>query len=191
VVTGAVQNYIPGVRLTGNLRIAPAVMKDGRIRIAKVTVQSDPGSPQRIALSACLFPAKPYNAYAPGSSDIAAANAPTPAQVTAGGAALAVAGGTLPVAGNASLPFLDARRYPNLAEGLAPTTVPCGSDAPGELADVIRSSGLTGTVSGLPAPADPAYAGVGYRGDQATVAGDLTVDPIEVDVLLGDEPIGT
>ena len=190
VVTGAVQNYIPGVRLTGNLRIAPAIMKDGRVRIAKATVQSDPNSPDRVALSACLFPAKPYNAYAAGSTDAAAAPIPSPAQVTSGGAAQAVSGGTLPVSGNASLPFLDAERYPNLAEGNAPTSVPCGSDAPGDLADVIRSSGLTGTLGGLPTPTDPAYGGVAYRGDQASVAGDLTVDPIEVDVLLGDEPIG-
>ena len=191
VVTGAVQNYIPGVRLTGDLRIAPAIMKDGRVRIAKATVQSDINAPDRIALSACLFPAKPYNAYAGGTNDAAPAIAPTAAQVTAGGAAAAVTGGALPTAGNTSLPFLDAERYPNLAEGLAPTTVPCGSDAPGDLAEVLRSSGLTATLGGLPTPTDPAYAGVSYRGDQASVAGDLTVNPLDVDVLLGDEPIGT
>lgn len=189
VVTGAVQNYIPGVRLKGSLRIAPAIMKDGRVRIAKATVQSDPDAPDRVALSACLFPAKPYNAYAPGSTDAAAAPVPTPAQVAGGGSAQAVAGGVLATNGNASLPFLDAERYPNLAEGNAPTTVPCGSDAPGDLADVIRSGGLVGTLGGLPAPTDPAYAGVSYRGDQASVAGDLAVNPIDVDVLLGDEPV--
>ncbi len=68
VVTGAVQNYIPGVRLTGDLRIAPAITKDGRVRIAKATVQSNANEPQHIALSACLFPAKPYNAYAGAST---------------------------------------------------------------------------------------------------------------------------
>ncbi len=191
VVTGAVQNYIPGVRLTGDLRIAPAIMKDGRVRIAKATVQSDINSPDRVALSACLFPAKPYNAYAPGFSDTAAAPAPTAAQVTSGGAAQAVTGGVLATNGNTSLPFLDAERYPNLAEGNGPSSVPCGSDNAGELADVIRGSGLVGTLGGLPTPTDPAYGGVSYRGDQASVAGDLTVNPLDVDVLLGDEPIGT
>ena len=67
--------------------------------------------------------------------------------------------------------------------------MPCGSNAPGDLADVIRSGGLVGTLGGLPAPTDPAYAGVSYRGDQASVAGDLAVNPIDVDVLLGDEPV--
>jgi hypothetical protein len=190
VFTGAVQNYIPGVRLTGSLRIAPAIMKDGRVRIAKATVQSPLSRGTRVALSACLFPAKPFNAYAPGYNDWTAPPAPSPAQVTAGGSQQPVAGGTLAVDGNASLPFVDAQRYPNLAEGMSPTSVPCGSDAPGELAEVIRSGGLTQTVSGLPAPTDPAFAGVAYRGDQATVAGDIVVDPIEVDVLIGDEPIG-
>ena len=118
------QNYIPGVRLTGDLRIAPAIMKDGRVRIAKATVQSDVDSPDRIALSACLFPSKPYNAYAPGSTDTAAAPAPTLAQVTAGGAAQAVTGGVLATDGNTSLPFVDAERYPNLAEGNAPDDRP-------------------------------------------------------------------
>ncbi len=61
IVTGAVQNYIPGVRLTGSLRIAPAITKDGKVRIAKATVSSDVNNPDRVALSACLFPAKSYN----------------------------------------------------------------------------------------------------------------------------------
>ncbi len=191
VVTGAVQNYIPGVRLTGDLRIAPAITKDGRVRIAKATVRSDVNHPDQIALSACLFPAKPYNAYAGTSTDAAAAKVPTLAQVTAGGPAQAVPGGTLQTDGNTSVPFRDAERYPNNLEGNAPTSIPCGSGATADLADVIRKSGLTGTVGGIPTPTDPAYGGVSYRGDQATVAGDLTVNPIDVDVLLGDEPIGS
>ena len=100
-------------------------------------------------------------------------------------------GGVLQNDGNTSVPFRDAERYPNLAEGNAPSSVPCGSGATPDLADVIRRSGLTGTVGGIPTPTDPAYNGVSYRGDQATVAGDLTVNPIDVDVLLGDEPIGS
>ena len=45
--SGAVQNYIPGVRLTGNLRIAPAITKDGKLRIAKATVRHQPARPRR------------------------------------------------------------------------------------------------------------------------------------------------
>ncbi len=191
ILTGSVQNYIPGVRLTGSLRIAPAITKDGKVRIAKATVSSDANNPDRVALSACLFPSKPFNTYAGASTDASAAKIPSLVQVTGGGASQAVTGGTLQTNGNTNVPFLDAERYPNLAEGFGPSTVPCGSDSSPDLADIIRKAGLTGTVAGLPTPTDPAFAGVGYKGNQATVAGDITVNPIEVDVLLGDQPVGT
>jgi hypothetical protein len=192
IVTGAVQNYIPGVRLTGSLRIAPAITKDGKVRIAKAVVNSHSNDPDRVALSACLFPAKSYNAYVPGgtSTDTTAANIPTNAGV--GAPYYGVTAAKLPAATNPALPgHSELRRYPNLSEGLAPVTVPCNADTVPELADIIRDSGLTGTVSGLPTPTDPAYNGVTWNGSQATVAGDITVNPIEVDVLLGDQPIGT
>ena len=131
VVTGAVQNYIPGVRLTGSLRIAPAITKDGKVRIAKATVQSDVNNPDRVALSACLFPAKPYNAYAPGSSDTAAAKIPSLAQVFAGGATTYNVRRPAPVLAlrrQHGAPVRRCRRYPNLAEGNAPSTVPCSAD---------------------------------------------------------------
>jgi hypothetical protein len=190
IVTGAVQNYIPGVRLTGSLRIAPAITKDGKVRIAKATVTSDVNNPDRVALSACLFPAKSYNAYVGTSNDTSSAAIPTPGQVTGGGPFFGT-GPVLAADGNTSLPESSAERYPNLAEGNAPSTVPCGADTVPELADIIRQSGLTGTVSGLPTPTDPAYAGVTYNGSQASVAGDITVNPLDVDVLLGDQPNGT
>ncbi len=190
IVTGAVQNYIPGVRLTGSLRIAPAITKDGKVRIAKATVSSDVNNPDRLALSACLFPAKSYNAYVGTSNDTSSAPIPTAGQVLAGGVSFGP-GPVLAGDGNTALPETSAERYPNLAEGNAPSTVPCGADTTPELADIIRQSGLTGTVSGLPTPTDPAYAGVTYNGSQASVAGDITVNPIDVDVLLGDQPVGT
>ena len=190
VFTGAVQNYIPGVRLTGSLRIAPAITKDGKVRIAKATVQSDTNNPDRVALSACLFPAKSYNAYTAGSTDTSSAPIPTLAQGLAGGVFFG-GGPTLMGDGNTNLPETSAERYPNLAEGNAPSAVPCGADTTPELANLIRTSGLTGTVSGLPTPSDPAYAGVTYNGSQASVAGDITVNPLDVDVLLGDQPVGT
>ncbi len=194
IVTGAVQNYIPGVRLTGSLRIAPAITKDGKVRIAKATVQSDINNPDRVALSACLFPAKPYNAYQVGSTDASAAKIPTIGQVVAGGPTSYFnygPGGVLMLSDHPTAPALNAERYPNNTEGNAPSTVPCGSDTTPQLADIIRQSGLTGTVAGLPTPSDPAYAGVTYNGSQASVAGDITVNPLDVDVLLGDQPIGT
>jgi hypothetical protein len=52
--TGAVHNYISGVHLVGSLKISPAIMSDGRLRIAK-TVLSQKGD-TTIALAACLAP---------------------------------------------------------------------------------------------------------------------------------------
>jgi len=196
IVTGAVQNYIPGVRLTGSLRIAPAITKDGKVRIAKATVQSDTNNPDRVALSACLFPAKSYNRYAGSSNDISSATIPSIGSVLGGGLFFG-AGPVLAGDGNTALPESSAERYPNLSEGNAPSTTPCNADnVPATpdgagLADIIRQSGLTGTVAGLPTPSDPAYAGVTYNGSQASVAGDITVNPLDVDVLLGDQPVGT
>ena len=45
--SGVVQNYIPGVRLTGNLRISPAITKDGKLRIAKATVNTSAADSRR------------------------------------------------------------------------------------------------------------------------------------------------
>ena len=140
IVTGAVQNYIPGVRLTGSLRIAPAITKDGKVRIAKATVHPTSTTPTASRSRACLFPAKPYNAYAGrvrrrvGREDPDARRRSPPVACSS-----AVTGGVArrPTATRA-LPFVDAERYPNLAEGNAPSTVPCDSDARRRLADIIR-----------------------------------------------------
>jgi lysophospholipase L1-like esterase len=58
--TGAVQNYIPSVRLRGNLKISPGITSDGKLRIAKATLSSDGAA--HIALAACLYPYSLYTA---------------------------------------------------------------------------------------------------------------------------------
>jgi lysophospholipase L1-like esterase len=67
--TGAVQNYIPGVRLQGNLKISPGITSDGALRIAKATLSST--TPAQIALAACLYPYSLYTAEANGSDTVA------------------------------------------------------------------------------------------------------------------------
>lgn len=108
--TGAVQNTIPGIRLQGQLRIAPAITSDGQLRIATVTVSSPPATPARTALTACLLPVSTY------------AEAP-----------------------------------------VAPADRPCGG--PGDAALAVAPL------------AD---------GSQVSVAGDITVDQVSVDVIIGD-----
>jgi hypothetical protein len=63
--TGAVQNYLPGLRLEGGLRIAPAITPDGNLRIARVALRS--AAPTAVALAACVAPYSPYAAPAAGS----------------------------------------------------------------------------------------------------------------------------
>jgi hypothetical protein len=110
--TGATENWIPGIHLQGQLKIAPALMPDGHLRIAKVMVSSPPATPARVALSACLLPVSTYGDD-PG----------------------------------------------------APADRPCGG------------------------PSDP---GLGLAplaaqdGAQVTVAGDISVDQVSVDVIIGD-----
>jgi hypothetical protein len=67
--TGATENAIPGIHLQGQLRIAPALLPDGSLRIAKATVSSPPDMPARTALSACLLPVASYDADAAVPSD--------------------------------------------------------------------------------------------------------------------------
>ena len=198
VWTQSVQNYIPGVRLTGSLRIAPAITKDGKVRIAKATVQSDANNPDRVALTACLtadsayveYNDEPFNSTSWGFSD--RTNVGLIPYATTSGIGPANAqqpNGLWPVGSNVLPVFQDREKFdpasPTYTDfgGNAPSTQPCNTDPYA----LVAKAGLTGTVGGLPAPTDPAYAGVNYKGDQASVAGDITVNPISVDVLLGDQ----
>ncbi|HMS61696.1 MAG TPA: hypothetical protein PKD63_05395 [Solirubrobacteraceae bacterium] len=210
VWTGTVQNYIPGVRLTGSLRIAPAITKDGKVRIAKATVASDPNNPDRVALTACLSARSAYLKYNndnPGLNNPGFSNASVVSKIpTAGGIAIAggdpqLGSGLLPIR-NLTLPvFYDEAFYDPATTPGYYTTFNANHPSPGFPAPygsravcgtdpypLVRDAGLTGTVGGLPTPTDPAYAGVAYKGDQATVAGDISVNPLDVDVLLGDQP---
>jgi hypothetical protein len=109
--TGATQNAIPGIRLQGQLKIAPAITADGKLRIAKVEVGSPPDMPARVALSACLLPVSTY------------------------------------------------------VDPAAPADRPCGGPSDPDLAVVPLAA---------------------QDGAQVTVAGDIRVDQVAVDVIIGD-----
>ncbi len=63
--TGTVANQITGVKLTGSLRISPAIMADGKLRIAKTRLSSS--TPAQVALTACLMPMQAYATEVPGN----------------------------------------------------------------------------------------------------------------------------
>ncbi|WCB95530.1 hypothetical protein DSM104299_04279 [Baekduia alba] len=164
--TGGIDNYIPSVRLAGNLKIAPGITAGGKLRIAKATVSSLPGSEARFAVAACLAPYAGYDKEQLSSDTVA----PT---IPAGSAATGP-GGTVP---NAGLPAdTSAARTPMPAANC--------NDAPTSL---VASSALApSSVSSL-APAVPAD---GYTttssGSSVSVGADLNVSNISLDILVGD-----
>jgi hypothetical protein len=162
--TGGIDNYIPSVRLSGNLKIAPGITSSGRLRIAKATVSSLPGSEARFAVAACLAPYAGFDQEQLSSdtatSAIPAGN-PAPGYVPADGL----------------LPANTAAARP------APTTANC-NDQPTKL---VADSGLAAnSVTQLA----PAVSGDGYTttasGASVSVAADLNVSTISLDILVGD-----
>jgi hypothetical protein len=164
--TGGIDNYIPSVRLAGNLKISPGITADGKLRIAKAQVSSLPGSEARFAVAACLAPYSAYDA-AQGGSDTTAPTIPS-------SAAVANPDGTV---GSGSLPADTGTARP------VPSGVPCNAPPTA----LVASSALgPASVSQL-TPAVPAD---GYTvtnsGSAVTVGADLNVSGISLDVLVGD-----
>ena len=189
VWTGAVQNYIPGVRLTGNLRIAPGITADGRLRIAKATVSSPPATTTNLALSACLFPTSAYVDYNddPGtygfSNETFSRPIPPSTVTPVNPAGAQFPSGLWPVDSDVLPVFGNAEKFPNTSAlgQNAPSDTKCNS-TPWAL---VAHSALTPLV-----PLSPASGANGYTtsvsGSQVTVGGDISVNPIGVDVLIGD-----
>ncbi|MCW2995763.1 MAG: hypothetical protein JWQ18_3258 [Conexibacter sp.] len=163
--TGGIDNYIPSVRLAGNLKIAPGITAGGKLRIAKATVSSLPGSDARFAVAACLAPYAGVDAEQLSSDTVA----PT---IPAGSAATGP-GGTVP---NPGLP----------ADTGSVRSAPAANcnDAPTSL---VASSALAPSQVTQLAPAVPAD---GYTttssGSSVSVAADLNVQNISLDILVGD-----
>ena len=75
VFTGAVQNYVPGIRLTGDVTMSPGITPDGFERIATAALRGEDSS--QFAVAACLYPFATFAAEANGA-DTAAPPVPTP-----------------------------------------------------------------------------------------------------------------
>jgi hypothetical protein len=166
VWSGAVDNHIPAVHLKGTLKIAPGITADGKLRIAKATI-NQLGDATRFAVSACLAPYAAYNTEQL-SSDTVTPLVPGTGAIGAADGSLAL--GSLPVDPNTARP--------------APAA-PCNS-AP--TAFVASTALPPNTVSALaPAAGADGYT-VSNSGSAVTVAADLTVQNVSVDVLIGDTP---
>jgi hypothetical protein len=197
-ITGYVQNYIPGVRLQGNLHISPAVTPGGQLRIAKANLASPPsgsiGRETHIALAACLSlysaldgeqnntdtavtavpfaaagPSSPYTDSFPGAGAFALTgyNFLPPANEPATSTTRRDSGGT----GTSDVPnetFLTSK------------TGACNSTQ----TQLTKSAGFTG----IPNVTDTSISNVtpNSNGSKVSVAGALTVNNVDADVLIGD-----
>lgn len=149
--TGKVQNYIPGVRLTGNLKISPAITPSGKLRIAKATLASPAGESTRIGLAACL---SPYSVFAAenNSSDTVANTVPMGPATTP-----------------RPIDELNPRSQPNVVCDAPPTQL-VQSAGFGGLANAALANGYSTT----------------NDGSKVSVSGDLKVNGVSADVLIGD-----
>jgi hypothetical protein len=161
--SGAVDNHIPAVRLKGNLKIAPGITSDGKLRIAKATINSTGFDPARFAVAACLVPYAAYNT-AQNSSDTVTPTVPGAPGAPDGTVAL----GSLPVDTNSTRPA------PAATCNSAPTAFVASTALP------------PSTVQALaPAAGSDGYT-VTNSGSSVSVAADLSVQNVSVDVLIGD-----
>ena len=162
--TGGIDNYIPSVRLAGNLKIAPGITAGGKLRIAKATVSSLPGSETRFAVAACLAPYAGFDGELNGSDTAAS---------------------TIPAAGSYATPNVPAASaLPADTQNARPAPAANCNAAPSKL--VADSALGTNSVSSL-APTVPADGySVTNSGSSVSVGADLNVSNISLDILVGD-----
>jgi hypothetical protein len=183
VWSGYVQNYIPGVRLQGNLKISPAVTADGKLRIAKATLSSGSQEKANVSLAACLMPYASYETPQNGT------DADIYFGLTGGGIPTTAAGGPFsPVFTGSALASTTTLPVDVTQQRTAPQ-VACSTTPTG----LVRHSGLfTGNplLNQVLPPTTPSP-GEGYTttqtGDRAVVSGLLSVQNVSADVLIGDD----
>jgi hypothetical protein len=167
--TGGIDNYIPDIRLKGSLKIAPGITSDGKLRIAKATVSSLPGSEARFAVAACLAPYAGFDADQNGSDTVGTAKIPSSASaVTIAPSVKVVPAALLPAKTDVqrATPAADCNTAPLglvADSAMAPSSVQ-------QLTPAVGTDGYTTTNSG----------------SSVSVAADLAVSNISLDILVGD-----
>jgi len=185
VWTGYVNNYIPGVRLKGNLKIAPGLTYDGHLRIAKATVSSD--VPARFAVAACLAPSANYAAGANNSDTAPGYKVPVP--TTTNGLYPTAAG----LAGATQGPVLDTSYLPLQENGKRQLTDPFVDAACDSTRTYLVQNSNYGGALNSPWNVGALTGGTvtdGYStsttGSKVSVAADLNVQNVSLDILIGD-----
>jgi len=173
VYSGAVQNYIPDVKLQGSLKISPAITSDGKLRIAKATLQTGSFDATRFAVAACLVPYASYNAPQNGSDGpTQPSKIPNPLD-----------NAPPPMEDPLNLPS-DVDNYRSGADLTAVKNADCNSTPTG----LVKYSALTpSTVNSLSGANNLADGfTVTNSGSVASVAGDLRVTNVSADILIGN-----
>jgi hypothetical protein len=159
--SGEVQNLIQ-TKLTGDLKISPAITADGKLRIARVKLSSPTSS--RVSLAACLVPYALFASGNPGVGDTSFPGFPSY------GPSLPGADPTLFDPTQSIVPY---------ATAPAPTNVKC--DQHGTPLD--RAPFNVGHIN--PDPAGNDTPGGVTDGSQVNVAGDISVTNLTAEVLIG------
>jgi hypothetical protein len=184
--SGAIQDYLTNIHLVGNLKISPAVTADGHLRIARAYLKSQ--HPAEEALAACL---SPYQLFLRGNG------------FTSDGAYTPTTGFPGSLAPNANIgPNLFAANTNGAdASGFNPLAVLLGSGLPAAPPGITPSPSAAPTAGcdassgplnrapfnvsplapGLPNLADKLAAGAAVA-----VRGELTVNNLNAEVLVGD-----
>jgi hypothetical protein len=165
--TGSVQNYIPGVRLQGSLKISPAVTPAGDLRIAKVSLSSLAAPvPTRFAVAACL---SLYSVLAAEQNSSDSVTYPVPPAV---GLML-----------DAQLPA-DTNSYSRIGGAQNPDFSAAGT-CNSTQTRLTKDANFSGLALASAANGYDSFA-TSTGGDKVSVAADLTVNQVEADVLIGD-----
>ena len=166
VYTGAVQNYIPDVKLQGSLKISPAITADGKLRIAKATLKTGSYDASRFAVAACLVPYASFNAPQNGSD-----GDPQPSKIPTPTGGLATTGS-----------------LPSDVDNYRPLSSVTGTDCNAAPTGLVKYSALSpATVNQLTGTNNLSDGfTVGNSGSVASVAADLKVNNVSADILVGD-----
>jgi hypothetical protein len=171
-VTGSVQNYIPGVRLRGSLKISPAITPSGDLRIAKATLTSL-GSPvpTHVALAACL---SPYSVLAAEQHGTDSTSYPVPDDAGAG---------LIPDANLPANPLAARFGYPGASDYSAAGT--CNQQDATHPTQLVKDANYSGLAAAQAAHGYSSFA-TSSDGSKVSVAGDITVNNVSADVIIGD-----
>jgi hypothetical protein len=168
-ITGSVTNYIPDVRLKGNLKISPAVTPAGDLRIAKVSLSSlaEP-YPTHFPVAACL---SLYSVLAAQQNATDGTSYPVPT------------GGAPGPMNNSELPA-DTSSYSRITSAQNPDFSAAGT-CNSTQTQLTKDAGFTGLSLAQASNGYDSFA-TSTGGDKVSVAADLTVNDVEADVLIGD-----